>query len=109
VAHTVAMYRVALTPERPPQVVRTPRKVPESRFMGATPTRAARLLRSRLPSSGSSASKVTERTGPTPGTLWSNSSFSRQRANCCAPVVRVRRLRALALFAASAGEIRFFF
>ena len=36
-----AMYRTARTGARPPQTMRLPRMVPLSRFMGATPTRAA--------------------------------------------------------------------
>ena len=55
----------------------SPRRVPESRFKGATPTKAARRFRSSVPSSGSSANSVLASTGPTPGTLLSKASFSR--------------------------------
>jgi hypothetical protein len=40
-AEIVAMYRPIRTAARPPKMVRWARMVPESRFMGATPTRAA--------------------------------------------------------------------
>src|SRR5438128_12045806 len=38
------MYSTARTAARPPQQVRAPRRVPLSRFSGATPTKAAILL-----------------------------------------------------------------
>ena len=63
---------------RPPQTVRLPLSVPLSRLNGATPTRAAIFLRSRVPSSGSSAMRVRAVTSPMPGTLLSRSSVSRQ-------------------------------
>ena len=56
----------------------TPRRVPLSRFNGATPTRAAIFFRFSGPSSGSSASIVRAVTGPIPGTERSRSSCSRQ-------------------------------
>ena len=64
---------------RPPQTVRCPRILPLSRLIGATPTRLAICLRFKVPSSGSSANRVTDRTWPTPGTLLSRSSRIRQR------------------------------
>ena len=73
-----AMYKAARTVARPPQIVRLPRMVPLSRLIGARPTNAATCLRSRVPSSGRSASSVTLTTGPMPGTLRSRSSCSRQ-------------------------------
>src|SRR5215217_1495692 len=77
VATRAPMYKAARTRARPPHTARRPRRVPESRFKGATPTRAARRFRSSVPSSGSSASSVLASTGPTPGTLLSKASFSR--------------------------------
>ena len=79
VAESVAMYRTCLTLARPPQTVRCPRILPLSRLIGATPTRLAICLRFKVPSSGSSANRVTDRTWPTPGTLLSRSSRIRQR------------------------------
>lgn len=74
------MYSVARTEALPPQTARLPLKAPESRFRGATPTRAASRLRESVPNSGSSAKSVLERTGPTPGTLLNSASFSRKAA-----------------------------
>jgi hypothetical protein len=54
----------------PPQTLRRPLKVPESRLRGATPTRAESSLGEREPSSGNSARRVLQSTGPTPGTLF---------------------------------------
>jgi len=54
-AEIVAMYKPARTAARPPKMVRWPRMVPESRFMGATPTRAAICWGLSFPSSGRSA------------------------------------------------------
>src|SRR5215207_5215551 len=48
----------------------------ESRLSGATPTRAATRLWVSVPSSGTPASRVRARTGPTPGTLLRSASFS---------------------------------
>src|SRR5438552_1188655 len=81
-AATVAMYSTARTAARPPQQVRAPRRVPLSRFSGATPTKAAICLRSSVPNSGRSASRVRLNTGPTPGTLCSRSSWARHRGLC---------------------------
>jgi hypothetical protein len=68
-SHQSTMYKAARTRARPPHTTRCPRRVPESRFKGATPTKAARRFRSSVPSSGSSANSVLASTGPTPGTL----------------------------------------
>jgi hypothetical protein len=46
------MYRAALTGALPPHTSRLPRKAPESRSNGATPTRAQSRLRGSVPSSG---------------------------------------------------------
>ena len=72
------MYSAARTVALPPQQLRLPRRVPLSRLRGATPTKAAICWRVRAPVSGSSAKRVRERTGPTPGTLCSRLSVSRQ-------------------------------
>lgn len=70
--------RAPRTVARPPCTKRRPRSVPESRLSRATPTSFAISRRESWPSSGKSASRVRESTGPTPGTLRSNSSRSRQ-------------------------------
>lgn len=57
-ATRAAMYSPVLTPALPPKIVRRPRIVPESRFMGATPTSALISRRERLPSSGTSANNA---------------------------------------------------
>ena len=62
----------------PPHTERLPFIVPLSRLRGATPTREAICLRLRRPSSGNCASRVAANTGPTPGTLRSRFSLSRQ-------------------------------
>lgn len=62
---------------RPPQMQRRPFILPLSRLKGATPTRAAICLRLSAPNSGRSASIVTDKTGPAPGTLWIILSFPR--------------------------------
>ena len=51
---------------------------PLSRFIGATPTRAAICLRSNAPSSGKCARSTKEICSPTPGIDRSRSSCSRQ-------------------------------
>lgn len=53
-AASVAMYRARRTCALPPQIMRLPRSLPESRLNGATPTRAAIWRPSSIPSSGSS-------------------------------------------------------
>jgi hypothetical protein len=69
--------RPARTSALPPHTLRRPRRVPESRFRGATPTRAATRLCVSVPSSGTPANRVRATTaGPTPGTLRSSASFS---------------------------------
>src|SRR5437660_9041581 len=68
-AQRVAMKSGARTAARPPQICREPRHFPLSQLKGATPTSLAISLRFNWPSSGSCASRVNERTGPTPGTL----------------------------------------
>ena len=70
------MYKGALMGALPPHTSRLPRLCPESRLKGATPTRAHRRLWVISPSSGSSASSVLARIGPTPGTLLRSASFS---------------------------------
>ena len=77
VAQRVAMYSVDLSPERPPQVVRILRRVPESLFRGAPPATAARLLQSRLPNSCSSVSSVAGRVGSTGSDPSIDRPFSR--------------------------------
>ena len=60
------------------QIMRAGRgALPLSRLNGATPTNAAICLRFKVPSSGSSASRVALTTAPTPGALRSTSDFSR--------------------------------
>lgn len=81
VATRAPMYRTALTGALPPHTSRFPtsrfpRKVPESRLKGATPTSAESRLWVSVPSSGSSAKNVLASTGPTPGTLRKSASFS---------------------------------
>ena len=69
--------RPARTSALPPHTLRRPRRVPASRFRGATPTRAATRLCVSVPSSGTPANRVRATTaGPTPGTLRSSASFS---------------------------------
>ena len=68
-ATNVLMYSAPRTTARPPQVVRRPRKVPLSRFKGATPTNAAIWWRVKLLSSGSSAISVRLRTAHARQTL----------------------------------------
>src|SRR5215217_7024089 len=60
------MYSAARTSALPPHTLRRPRRVPESRLSGATPTRAATRLWVSVPSSGTPASRVRARTGPAP-------------------------------------------
>lgn len=74
VATRAAMYNTARTVARPPCTQCRPRRVPESRLSGATPTSFAISRRESRPSSGRSTSSVSETTRPTPGTLWSTSS-----------------------------------
>ena len=78
-AVTAAMKSTWRTVRRPPWMCRRPRWRPLSRAIGATPTSAAISFRFRAPSSGSSAMSVAARIGPTPRTLCSRSSRSRQR------------------------------
>jgi hypothetical protein len=63
------MYSAARTSALPPHTLRRPRRVPESRLRGATPTKAASRLCVSVPSSGTPANRVRARTGPTPGSL----------------------------------------
>ena len=77
-AVTAAMYSTLRTSAWPPAMARCPRMTPESRLIGATPTKAARLRRSVRPSSGRSAIRVRAVIGPTPGTEVSKSSAARQ-------------------------------
>ena len=75
------MYRAERMAVRPPETERLPRNAPLSRFIGATPTRAATWPRFKLPSSGRCVSRIEESTGPTPGTLRSRSSWARHRGD----------------------------
>jgi hypothetical protein len=59
-AVTVDMYKTLRTSARPPQMRRFPRCCPLSLASGAIPANAAMALRSRVPSSGSWASRVAE-------------------------------------------------
>src|SRR5215813_15021926 len=70
--------RAVRTLALPPPMKLLPRHWPDCRAKGARPTSAAISLRSRVPSSGSSAIRVREIAGPTEGTEDSRSSFSRQ-------------------------------
>lgn len=79
VATRAAMYNTARTVARPPCTKRRPRRVPESRLSGATPTSFAISRRESRPSSGRSPRSVRASTGPTPGTLRRRSSASCQR------------------------------
>ena len=63
---------------RPPHTMRLLRSVPLSRFSGATPRSAALCFRLKVPNSGRSTISVRASPGPTPGTVRSRSSFSRQ-------------------------------
>jgi hypothetical protein len=56
----------ARTSALPPHTLRWPRSVPESRFRGATPTRAASRLCVSVPSSGTPANRVRASTGHAP-------------------------------------------
>lgn len=60
----VAMYRAWRTAARPPQMERSPLRLPLSWLNGATPTSAAICLRPSVPSSGSSAIRVAALTSP---------------------------------------------
>src|SRR5579883_1549319 len=87
------MYRADRTPARPPAIARAPDHRPLSRATGATPTRAAIRFRDRVPSSGSSVSRVRLTTRPTPGAPRSRSSLARQTglasiAACNSPPTR---------------------
>ena len=62
-----------------PRMVRWPRRVPLSRFKGATPPHAAMRWRLKVPNSGRSSLSVRARTGPMPGTLRDSVSRSRRR------------------------------
>ena len=62
-------------------MLRRPRQAPLSRLKGATPTRAAICRRERVPSSGSSASRVALAVGPMPGMLWSQTARTRRAAS----------------------------
>ncbi len=68
------MYTAARTWARPPQTVRVPRRVPLSRGKGATPTRAARRWRLKVPHCCRSSRKVRDHTGPLPGPLRNSTS-----------------------------------
>ena len=59
-----------------------PAKLPAIAVKGATPARAAICLRFKLPSSGSSASRVEDRIGPTPGTLAKGYHFLSRLGLC---------------------------
>src|SRR5712672_3174536 len=77
-ATRAAIKSAVRTVGRPPAMERRPRIVPLSRLIGATPTRAAILRRSRRPSSGNSAIRVRRVAFPTPGTLASRSASACQ-------------------------------
>src|SRR5687768_17269530 len=64
-AHVQRRSDVGPSSPLPPHTLRRPRRVPESRFRGATPTRAATRLWVSVPSSGTPASRVRASTGPT--------------------------------------------
>src|SRR4051794_3118951 len=57
-AVNTAMYSTLRTEVLPPAMALRPRIRPESRLIGATPTRAASWWRPMVPSSGSSARRV---------------------------------------------------
>src|SRR3954469_2215628 len=67
-AVSAAMYSTLRTEVLPPAMVLRPRIRPESRLIGATPTRAASWWRPMVPNSGSSARRVRAVTSPMPGT-----------------------------------------
>ncbi len=75
------MYRAQRMAVLPPHTERLPRNAPLSRFIGATPARAATWPRFKLPNSGRCVSRIQESTGPTPGTLRSRSSWARHRGD----------------------------
>src|SRR3954471_22676903 len=77
-AVSAAMYSTLRTEVLPPAMVLRPRIRPESRLIGATPTRAASWWRPMLPNSGSSARRVRAVTSPIPGTDFRSASASRQ-------------------------------
>ena len=77
-ANNAARSSTARASDRPPAIVRRPRGVPLSQFLGASPTSAATVPRPGVPSSGSVASRVREATGPRPGRPRSSASRARQ-------------------------------
>src|SRR4051812_37665320 len=79
-AVSAAMYSTLRTEVLPPAMALRPRIRPESRLIGATPTRAASWWRPMVPSSGSSAKRVRAVTSPIPGTDFRSASASRQTA-----------------------------
>ncbi len=72
-ATNAAMYRATRTCPRSPHALRFPR-VPLPRLKGAAPTKAAISPRVRALSSGRPEGQGQD--GPTPGSLWGNSSLS---------------------------------
>src|SRR5215211_782546 len=73
-----AMYSTLRTDVLPPAIVLRPHIRPESRLIGATPTRAASWCRPMVPNSGTSARRVRAVTSPMPGTDFRSASASRQ-------------------------------
>ena len=85
------MYRTLRTAARPPAIMRRPRKVPLSRLIGATPTRAAiSSAVEALPVPAAWASRVRAVVEPIPGTLFSRSSSLLARPGCRGPPGRGR-------------------
>ena len=72
------MYRTARTCARPPQTRAAAALHSAVAIEGSDADESGELFLPKAPSSGTSESSVRERTLPTPGTLWSRSSFSRQ-------------------------------
>ena len=72
------MYSTPRTEVRPPAMDRRPRIRPESRLIGAMPTRAAIWWRLMVPSSGNCVRSVRAVTSPIPGTDLSRASVSHQ-------------------------------
>ena len=89
-----AMSSGARTSTRPPWTRRLPRKPPLSRFMGATPARAAIWWRSTVPSSGSSTISVRATTSPMPGTLLSRSCLAQNTGLRSISLSMARSIRA---------------
>jgi hypothetical protein len=77
VATIAAIESTARIYARPPPTERVPRQLPQFRFSGAPPTRAALCVLVNVPSSGRFASRVVVTTGPPPGVLPKRASCSR--------------------------------